>query len=321
MGRPIVAQRLNVLLAAGEAAGARALAQIVAADHIVVAVAAGSGADGGGDPVVDAARRLDVQLMQQAVVAEPWFARWAARQDIDLLLNVHSLTIVGAPLLEVPRIGCFNLHPGPLPRFAGLNTPSWAVYLGEREHAVTVHWMEPDVDTGPIAYESWFPIGDEDTGLTVSARCATLGLELLAQLLETAAANPSAIPARAQDLRERRYFGRRPPQNGNVEWSRPARDVVALVHASYFHPFPSPWGYPRAMVGEATIGVVRARLTGETCSQPPGTIGFRDDGDVFVATADEWIAVERVSLGADLVPAADVLALGDRLEDGRLDFP
>ena len=70
-------------------------------------------------------------------------------QGVDLLLNVHSLYLIARrTVVAAPRIGSFNLHPGPLPEYAGLNTPSWAIYNGEREHGVTVHWMEPGVDTG-----------------------------------------------------------------------------------------------------------------------------------------------------------------------------
>ena len=55
-------------------------------------------------------------------------------------------------VLEAPRIGSFNLHPGPLPEYAGLNAPSWAIYHGEQEHRVTLHWLDAGIDTGPIAY-------------------------------------------------------------------------------------------------------------------------------------------------------------------------
>ena len=92
-------------------------------------------------------------------------------EEIDLLLNVHSLYVIHADLVAAPRTGSFNLHPGPLPEYAGLNAPSWAIYHGESRHTVTVHWMEPGIDTGAIAYETSFEIAEDDTGLSLSARC------------------------------------------------------------------------------------------------------------------------------------------------------
>jgi len=56
-------------------------------------------------------------------------------------------------VLGVPARGAWNLHPGPLPRYAGLNAPSWAIYRGEQRHGVTVHRMDRGIDTGDIAYQ------------------------------------------------------------------------------------------------------------------------------------------------------------------------
>ena len=102
---------------------------------------------------------------------------------MDLLLNVHALSVLPAELVAAPRIGSFNLHPGPLPGYAGLNAPSWAIYHGEKTHAVTVHWMDGGIDTGPIAYQSELEITDEDRGFTLSAKCVRAGLPMLQDLL------------------------------------------------------------------------------------------------------------------------------------------
>jgi UDP-4-amino-4-deoxy-L-arabinose formyltransferase/UDP-glucuronic acid dehydrogenase (UDP-4-keto-hexauronic acid decarboxylating) len=129
---------------------------------------------------------------------------------VDLLLNVHSLYVLPEPLLRVPALGAWNLHPGPLPRYAGLNAPSWAIYRGEQRHGVSVHRMEAGIDTGDIAYQESFPIAAADTGLSVALRCAQVGVALLHRLLEDAAAG--SIPRLAQDAAQRTYFGRGVPQ-------------------------------------------------------------------------------------------------------------
>jgi methionyl-tRNA formyltransferase len=89
---------------------------------------------------------------------------------------------------------------------------------------------------------------------------------LLPLLLETASRDESASPLLPQNLAERQYFGKEAPENGRVNWSRPARDIVNLARACDYYPFPSPWGYPRARLGEREIGVIKARLTGESCN-------------------------------------------------------
>ena len=57
---------------------------------------------------------------------------------MDLILNVHSLHLIRKEILDLPRLGSFNFHPGPLPRYAGLNSVCWALYRGETKHGVTL---------------------------------------------------------------------------------------------------------------------------------------------------------------------------------------
>lgn len=260
-----------------------------------------------GATVGEVAQRLGVPVWPAARVREPELAPLLRAEGVDLLLNVHSLHIVDARVLEAPRIGCFNLHPGPLPEYAGLNAPSWALYQGETSHGVTLHWMRPGVDRGPIAYEARFPIAPDDTALTVSARCTRLGVGLVRQLLEAAAQQRGerrrAIPAIPQDLDRWRYFGRDIPSQGWIDWSRPAREVVNFVRACDYGPLPSPWGQPRARLegGEETeLAILQVAVTGAACDAPPGTVrrsGVGGGERVEVATGDEWLRIERMREG------------------------
>jgi methionyl-tRNA formyltransferase len=248
-------------------------------------------------------------------VRDPALADWIRDHEVDLLLNVHSLYVIRPEVVAAPRIGSFNLHPGPLPELAGLNAPSWAIYLGERSHGVTVHWMAPGIDTGAIAFEERFDLGDDDTGLSVSVACVRRGVPLVLRLLAAAAeGGAAAIPAIEQDLSRRRYFGREVPQEGRLDWAQPARRVVDFVRACDFLPFPSPWGHPRTTLGGRELAVVKASATGEPADDVPGTVGEARAAAVLVAAGDEWVLVRRVHADGALVDPASVLRPGDRLE-------
>jgi methionyl-tRNA formyltransferase len=308
--------RLNVVLVAEESAGIQVLRRLADGPHRIVAVLTGPPAPGGkGATVGQAAERLGVPTMPSERVRDPELAAWMREESVDLLLNVHSLFIICPAVVEAPRIGGFNMHPGPLPRYAGLNAPSWAIYEGATMHAVTIHWLAPGIDTGAIAYERRFRISADDTGLSLSARCVSEGLPLIDDLV-AAAGRGDDIPARPQDLRERRYFGRQPPQEGRISWSAPARQIADFVRASDYSPFPSPWGHPTAKLAGREIGIVRAGLTGAPATSPPGTIGEAADGRVSVATGDEWVLLRRLHVDGRYVSADCCLAPGDRLEDG-----
>lgn len=248
-----------------------------------------------------------------------WPAEWVrdsraadALRDagVDLLLNVHSLYIIHPSLLAVPRIGAFNLHPSPLPRLAGLNSISWAIYLGEREHGVTLHHMTAGVDDGPIAYQRTFPIGPDATPVSIMARCAEEGASMLRELLETAAHNPANIPALPQEGSRNEYHGREVPQDGWVDWSKPAVEIERFVRACDYHPFRSPWGHPRSLAGDHEVQFFKASATDGPCAAAPGTVQRGDDGTVRVAAGDGWIVVSRLRIDGARADPEDLLELG-----------
>jgi methionyl-tRNA formyltransferase len=310
---------LRLLVCAEEAAGVQLLRSLGRlSEHRTVAVLTRPDATAETVTVASVARAMGIDLLPSQLIREPTFADWVGENGIDLLLNVHSLYIAHADVVRAPALGSFNLHPGPLPRYAGLNAPSWAIFNGETSHGVTVHSMDPEIDTGAIAYQSLFDLHERDTGLAVSTRCVRLGLPLVLQLVEVASSSRQSIPAIAQDLELRTYYGAGAPNEGNVRWSWTGADIERFIRASDFFPLASPWGHPAATLGPRTVGICRVASTGEACSETPGTVRLRSGTDVDVATGDEWLRLERLSVEGELVEPALVLDSGDVLEDGRL---
>ena len=308
---------MNVLLVAEESAGIQVLRALAKTDHELVAVLTAPPTRGGGATVAGVAESLGVQVLPSERVRDAATADWIREQEVDLLLNVHSLYLIHGDVVAAPSIGSFNLHPGPLPAYAGLNTPSWAIYNGEDRHGVTVHWMEPGVDTGAIAYEAGFDLTETDTGLSVSVRCVREGVPLIEHLLEAAAADPATIPRHEQDLSLRRYYKRADvPDEGRIVWTRPARRIVDLVRAADYLPFPSPWGTPRAQLGGRELGVTKAAPTGRPAAGRPGLVEAVVGDAVTVSCADELVQVSRVQVDGRAAPAAEVLEPGTVLEDG-----
>jgi UDP-4-amino-4-deoxy-L-arabinose formyltransferase/UDP-glucuronic acid dehydrogenase (UDP-4-keto-hexauronic acid decarboxylating) len=299
---------MGVLLVAEEAAGAHVLRLLAQRGQRVAGVLSATDPERAGT-VGAIAREHGIPLLDPAKVRDPAFAEWIRAQGVELLLNVHSLLIADAAVLAAPRIGSFNVHPGPLPRYAGLNAPSWAIAEGETRHAVTVHWMTAEVDAGAIAYEAWFEVGPADTGLRVATACARQAIPLVGALLDDAVAE--SIPARPQEREGRRWFGREVPHDGQLPWQLGAQRVVDLVRAADYAPFPSPWGAFVTRVGEEQVEIVRTSRTGEPSDAPPGTIGPAREGGVPVSAGDEWVLVERARRGGETVAPGVALPAGD----------
>jgi methionyl-tRNA formyltransferase len=306
-----MSRALRILLIAEEAAGMQTLRMLAGSPHHIVAVVTGGiGGLPDGATVAAAASQSGYRLWPARCVKENGFAETIRREEVDLLLNVHALYVLPADVVAAPRIGCFNLHPGPLPRYAGLNAPSWAIYNGERTHAVTLHWMDGGIDTGPIAYQTELVIEEDDTGLTLSAKCVRAGLPQIRELLEAAVGG--TIPLQPQLSVYRLYYGREAPNQGRLIWSESAARVVNFVRACDYLPFTSPWGYPRACLRGRYVSVLKAWRTGEPSDTRAGTVGRQVGGDVLVAAGDEWVRVGRVRVGDSTFNAAEVLRPGDR---------
>lgn len=294
-----------------EAAGARAVGRVAASDHELVCALTDS--EGGRGTVSSIAAAAGAPVLPARRVREPALAEELRALDVDVLLNVHALAIVRPEVLAAPRVGAFNLHPGPLPQYAGLNVPSWAVLHRRERHGVTLHWMEPGIDTGDVVARAEFALTARDTGLSVSTRCAREGVELVDGLLAQLDRDPAAVPRTPQDLAARRYYGREVPEDGWIPWSATTAEVLAFVRAFDYRPFPSPWGPARTVApGPGEIAVTRLAEASADASADPGHV--RVDGEhVDVATGDGWVRVLGLTLDGRSARPDRVLRDGTRL--------
>lgn len=264
-----------------------------------------------GAAVADLAERAGVELRPAAALAEAATAGLLADRGVELLLNVHSLHVAAPEVVAAPPLGAYNLHPGPLPERAGLDVPLWALYEAASNHGVSLHRMAPQVDAGPIAFEGRFPVPEDANGLALSAECVRRGVGLVGSLLDCVLAG-RPIPALAQDLRQRRWYEAGPPDGGAIDWAREAAEVCGHVRACDFGPLPSPWGRARTAAEAGPVGILDAVSSRQPADRPPGTVRSAA-GTVMVATADHWIAVERIEVDGVEAAARDHLVAGERL--------
>ena len=299
---------MRIAFVGEEAAGARAVARVVASNHQLVCALTDSVPTG--VSVAAVAREAEAPVLPARRVREVALADELRALGVDVLLNVHSLTIVRAEVLAAPRVGAFNLHPGPLPEYAGLNVPSWAVLHRRDRHGVTLHRMEPGIDTGDVVSRSDFDLTPRDTGLTVSTRCAQRGIELVDDLLAQLAKDPGGLPRAPQDLSARVYYGREVPQEGWISWSSPTAHVDAFVRAFDYRPLRSPWGPARTLVpGVGEVAVTRLEPDASEGAAEPGRV--RVEGErVCVGTGDGWVRVLGMTVDGRAAPVHEVLEDG-----------
>ena len=182
--------------------------------------------------------------------------RLAPMGTYDYFFSVANLRIVPEAVVAAAARGGINFHDGPLPAYAGLNAPIWAISEGEKTHGVTWHEMTGEVDTGRILAQARFDIDPGETALTLNTKCYEHAIETFAVLVEGLMSG--GLTPQEQDLSQRSYFGldHRPTNEAILDFNQGAEELArwgrALDCGTYANPV--------AMVKIATpSGTVLAR--------------------------------------------------------------
>lgn len=102
----------------------------------------------------------------------------------DLILSVRFSLIFKPPLVDTPRFGVYNVHPGALPRYAGLFAPMRGLMAGEERLGCTLHRMDAGIDSGPIYGIDYLPVSRDRSLFWHIERLYPLGLNLFVDLLD-----------------------------------------------------------------------------------------------------------------------------------------
>jgi methionyl-tRNA formyltransferase len=186
-------------------------------------------------PVRDLAFEHCIPVYQPPDVNAP--AMVAAIRHIapELIFSFYFRQMLGKELLEIPRIGSFNLHGSLLPRYRGRCPVNWVLVHGEKETGVTLHRMELKPDAGAIIAQRAVPIDFKDTALTLFGKMTTAASELIADIYPKMLKGD--IRELPQDKRQASYFGGRTAKDGLIDWSRSSTEIYNLVRA-VTHPYP-----------------------------------------------------------------------------------
>ncbi|MET0619822.1 MAG: formyltransferase [Thermoanaerobaculia bacterium] len=222
----------------------------------------------------------------------------------DLVFSFYYRRVLPEEMLAVPRLGAYNMHGSLLPKFRGRAPVNWAVLKGETRTGATLHAMTPRADAGPIVDQEAVPIGPEDTALDVQKRVDAAAVAILARRLEELKAGTA--PSRPQDDAAATRFGRRRPEDGRIDWSRPAREVHDLVRA-VTHPYP---GAFTELFGPRTF-VWRTRLPGLAAHDTfPGQLRAEEERLLVACGDDRYVELLRLQPegGAEMDAAAFLAA-------------
>jgi UDP-4-amino-4-deoxy-L-arabinose formyltransferase/UDP-glucuronic acid dehydrogenase (UDP-4-keto-hexauronic acid decarboxylating) len=137
--------------------------------------------------------------------------------------------MISREIIDLPKIGAFNLHGSLLPTYRGRCPVNWVIINGEAQTGVTLHYMIDKPDAGDIVGQKAVAIELLDTAKTLYDKLCRVAKELLDELLPLIKSNQ--IPRRKQNLAEGSYYGGRRPEDGRIDWKKSADEIYNLIRA------------------------------------------------------------------------------------------
>ncbi len=207
--------------------------------------------------------RLDGKFAEDARAARE--SLLAARPDV-LVVAAYGL-ILPQWVLELPRLGCVNIHGSLLPRWRGAAPVQRAIEAGDAQTGITLMQMDAGLDTGDILGMRTLDIAPDDTGGSLTDRLAELGGRMLVEALPALARGE--LPRRPQPAQGASYAQKIDKAEARIDWRQAAAIIERRVRA--FDPFP---GVGFALDGE-TLKLWRAALCGPgdiPSGLPPGML-------------------------------------------------
>ena len=177
--------------------------------------------------------------------------------DADLYVVCDYGQILSRQVLQLPRLGGINLHGSLLPKYRGAAPVNWAVYNGDQTSGVTVIHMTPKLDGGPCLCKAELEIGTAETAPELEERLAALGPDLIEKsLLMLQEWDGDAVLGEIQDQSEATKAPRLKKSDGNLDFSRPASDLVNQIRA--FKPWPKSFTFFHREQGEPIRTIVES---------------------------------------------------------------
>jgi methionyl-tRNA formyltransferase len=278
------------------------LLELVAHGHEIVAVYTRAPKPGGRrglqlqpTPVEEAARKLGIPVLTpKTLKTEEALAEFRAF-DADAAVVVAYGMILPQPILDAPRLGCYNLHASLLPRWRGAAPINRAIMAGDAESGVMVMKMDVGLDTGDVAMAERLAISDTMTARDLHDRLSRLGADLMVRAM--GALDRGGLQLKAQGEDGVTYAAKIDKAEARIDWTRPAHAVLRHIHG--LSPFPGAW----AELDNARVKILRCEL-----ARGSGAPGEVLDDHLTIACGDGAIRiVELQREGKARMQASDFL--------------
>jgi len=287
------------------------LIELAARGHEIVAVytrapkPAGRGMDVQRTPVEREARRLALNVHTPRTLKDDEAQRAFRAHNADMAVVVAYGLILPKPILEAPRLGCFNVHASLLPRWRGAAPINRAIMAGDGASGITIMKMDEGLDTGATAMAEHVPIGADMTAGDLHDTLARLGADLISRAL--AAAERGSLQLTPQPQDGVTYAEKILKNETRIDWTKPWKNVHD--HIRGLSPFPGAW---------FELDGVRVKALRSTSGSGSGVAGTALDDRLTIACGDGAVRLTQVQRAGKQPMSAEEFLRGISVKAGTL---
>lgn len=266
---------------------------------------AGRGQAVASSPVKQLALSQGLQVVQPERLKATGTVEGLTKFAPDLIVVVAFGQILPAEILDLPKLGCLNVHPSLLPRLRGASPIATAILQGDEITGITIMLLDAGMDTGPILNKREVPISADDTTGSLAIKLAQTGAQLLTETLPLWI--DGRIKPQPQEESRASYSKVINKSDGEIDWQFSTLELWRRVRA--FDPWPGCytwWRGKRLKLGQVVP------LYGERPGKPGEVIALSAPATVGVGTGDGVLGLLRVQLEGKREMSADEFVLGQR---------
>lgn len=258
-------------------------------------------------PVKEAAVQAGLTLFQPENVRAKEFVQFVRDLAPEVIVVAAFGQIIPQRILDIPSLGCLNVHGSLLPRWRGAAPMQYALMAGDAATGVTTMMMDAGLDTGDILLKASVALDDIENLGALEPRLAEIGADLLLRTLEALVRGD--CPRIPQDASEVTLAPSLPPEIGKIDWQRPAYELHNLVRGVT----PKPGAYTFWRGNRLKVWRTEVQDDSDT---PPGTIENVGGQGITVSTSKGALRLLEVQPEGKGRMAAAAWARGARLVPG-----
>lgn len=239
-------------------------------------------------PVKEKALEYQIPVYQPVKVRDPEFVKVMEDLAPDAIVVVAFGQIIPKAILDIPKLGCVNIHASLLPKYRGAAPIQWAVIDGEKETGITTMMMDTGLDTGAMLEKTVVPIEKDETGGSLHDKLSREGAKLILSTLE-GLEKKTIVPV-PQPEEGTCYASRLTKTLGDIDWNASAESIERLVRGL------NPWPSAYTMWNGKTLKIWSAEVAEWNEEGKPGQVVACDSNSLLVKTGDKALSIKELQL-------------------------